>query len=127
MRVFLVVVWLLLLGNTAGMDQKDSITVVMAAAYAGLGLLVSLLALFFLRRCQALMPCIMAGMDQISSYVVFDQGHLLPCRGAEAIPMVGIPQLPHIWSIPLLCSSAFLSWRIPRLQFSDTVVTCPLL
>ena len=59
----LVVVWLLLLGNTAGMDQKDSITMVLAVAYASLGLLVSLLALIFLRRCQALMPCIMAGMD----------------------------------------------------------------
>ena len=91
----LVVVWLLLLGNTAGMDQKDSITVVMAA-YARLVLLVSLLALFFFCRCQALMPCIMAGMDQINSYAVFDQGHLLPCCGAEATPMVGIPQLPYI-------------------------------
>ena len=27
-RVLMVVVWLLLLGNTAGMDQKDSVTVV---------------------------------------------------------------------------------------------------
>ena len=42
----LVVVWFLLLGNTVGMDQKDSITVVMAVAYARLVLLVVHLALF---------------------------------------------------------------------------------
>ena len=87
-------VWPLLLGNTAGMDQKDSVTVVVAVAYARL---VSLLAQMSLRRCRALMPCIMAGMDQINSYVVFVQGPQNPCRGAEAIPMVGIPQLPHVW------------------------------
>ena len=64
-----------------------------------LGLLVLLLALIFFRRRQALMPCIMAVMDQIDSYVVFVQGHQNPCRGAEAIPMDGIPQLPHIWVV----------------------------
>ena len=68
------------------------------------------------------MPCIMTGMDQINSYEVFEQGHLLPCRGAEAIPMVGIPQWPHTWwSMSLLCSSASLSWCIPQLLFSDSV------
>ena len=33
----LVVVWLRLLGNTAGMDQKDSVTVVVAVAYGFAG------------------------------------------------------------------------------------------
>ena len=45
------------------LEQKDSITVVMAVAFARLVLLVPLLALFFLCRCQALMLCIMVGMD----------------------------------------------------------------
>ena len=62
----LVVVWLMLLGNTARRTRR-TVYRGMAVACARLGLLVSLLALIFLRRCQALMPCIMAVMDQINS------------------------------------------------------------
>ena len=96
------------------MDQKDSIiVVVMTVAFARLLLVVSLIALYFFCRCQALMLCIVAGMDQIDSYAVCShQGHILPCRGAEANTMVGIPQLPYIWwSMFLLCSLPSLSWR----------------
>ena len=74
---------------------------------SGIARLVLLVPLFFFCRCQALTPCIMAGLDQINSYAVLDQGHLFPCCGAVAISMVGIPQLPYIWwSMLLSCSSA---------------------
>ena len=74
---------------------------------SGIARLVLLVPLFFFCRCQALTPCIMAGLDQINIYAVLDQGHLLPCCGAVAITMFGIPQLPCVWwSVLLSCSSA---------------------
>ena len=92
------------------MDQKDSIVVVKAVASARLVLLVSLFALCFFCRCQALMPCIMAGMDQIDSYALFDSGSgmykvgftgdsapravVLPCRQAQDAPHHG-PYAPE--------------------------------
>ena len=99
-----------LLGNTGGMDQKDSIVVVMAVASARLVLLVSLFALCFFCRCQALMPRIMAGMDQVDGCALFDSGSgtykvgftgdsapravFLPCRQAKDAPHHG-PYAPE--------------------------------
>ena len=63
--------WPLLLGNTAGMDQKDSIfVVVMAVAYAMLVLLVSLVPLCSLLSWSALMLRIMDSIHQKDCYSV---------------------------------------------------------
>ena len=115
------------------------------AGFAGL-----LLALYFFCRCQALMPCTMAGMDQIDSYVVCShQGHVHPCRGAEAFPTVqtvlrikAIPQsfLDKVVNAPVMqvcVPSKSLSWRRGRQfpmvfhttdipQLLDTVIDVPV-
>ena len=108
------------------------------AACAGLGLLVSLLALIFLRRCQALMPCIMAGMDQINSYVVFVQGHQNPSRGAEAVSFgsetMDILHLQFIDTVSDVCCAgpaiSGADWEktaaIPQLQLVVALRCCDM-
>ena len=131
-NVFLLVDdWHLMLGNTAGLDQKDSTIVeVVTVAHARL-----VLAGFRSSRAVFLLSLSgrdalsMASMDQMDSYAV--QGHLHPCRCVETFLMIhtvlriiAIPQsfLDKVVNAPVMqvCRpSKSLSWRLGSFSWSS--------
>ena len=106
--------WHPMLGITAGMDQKDSIIVVvmMAVAHGRLVLLVSLFALCFFCRCQALMP---------ASWPVWTRWTVTRCVLIKVIyiPVVAQRQFSMVQTV--------LRTIAISLSFLDMVVNAPVM